>query len=148
MCNVSLTAYYMIENSVYCSDHRPVQCASCRAALKNPEDMVQVGFLRYCKQHAPPSCVRCKKFVSRFMNMPNEGVVCVDCGAPKCKGCAASIVQGHCVSFHGEKWHVACFVCTGCGGPLGEQFLMSTDEKLVCLACGDAEKQSGGDSTE
>lgn len=124
VCNVSLTAYYMIEGSVYCSDHRPMQCASCRAPLKNPEETVQVGFLRYCKAHAPPSCVRCRKFVSRYMNIPNEGVVCVDCGAPRCTSCKQLITQGHCVTFRKEKFHAACFVCSLCKGPLGDQFMM------------------------
>ncbi len=76
------------------------------------------------KAHAPPSCVRCRKFVSRYINIPNEGVVCVDCGAPKCASCQQQIVQGHCVSFRKEKFHADCFVCSLCKGPLGDQFMM------------------------
>lgn len=139
VCNVSLTAYYMIEGSVYCSDHRPMQCASCRAPLKNPEDSVQVGFLRYCRAHAPPSCVRCQKLVSRYMTIPNEGVVCVECGAPKCGSCKQLIIQGHCVTFRKEKYHSLCFVCSLCKGPLGEQFMMTAEENLICLNCGESE---------
>lgn len=101
VCKVPLTAYYMIEGSVYCSEHRPAQCASCRAPLG--ADFVQVGFLKYCQAHSPPRCVRCNKYVSRYFSLP-EGIVCVDCGAPKCGGCKQPLLQGSCVSFKDQRY--------------------------------------------
>jgi hypothetical protein len=143
VCAVSLTAYYMIENNVYCSEHRPAQCASCRAALTS--DMIQVGFLKFCLALgkilvffffffffsflAPPKCVRCAKYISKYITVPDEGIVCVDCGkeemltasillnrfflgAPKCFVCKNSIVSGHCITFRKEKYHGDCFSCS------------------------------------